>query len=67
MKVTILQLAFVVVVVNAYRGPGRGVRAWVLVQVIQGFWVSSLYVLAQSAFGFATRLALPRLLLLVLK
>ena len=65
MKVIILQLAFVVVVVNAYRGPGRGVRAWVLVQITRGVWVSSLCVLAQSAFGFATRLAVPRLLLML--
>ena len=25
---------------DAYRGPGRGVRAWVLVQVTRAFWVS---------------------------
>ena len=66
-KGIILQLTFVVVVVvNVYRGPGRGVRAWVLVQVTQDFWVSSLCVLAQSAFGVATRLAvLPHLRLML--
>ena len=64
-EVIILQLPFVVVVVKAYRGPIRGVRAWVLVQVTRGSGFLLSCVLTQSAFGFATRLAVPCLLLML--